>query len=44
MLSDVKWAQVLVLAFTLLLAVLPHPAHGMGFHQSIPFQPSVLGA
>lgn len=35
-LGDVKWAQVVVLAFTLLLAVLPHPARGVGFHQSIP--------
>lgn len=35
-LGDVKWAQVVLLAFTLLLAVLAHPAHGVGFHQSIP--------
>lgn len=35
-LGDVKWAQVVVLAFMLLLAVLPHPACGVGFHQSIP--------
>lgn len=35
-LGDVKWAQVVVLAFMLLLAVLPHPARGVGFHQSIP--------
>lgn len=35
-LGDVKWAQVVGLAFMLLLAVLPHPACGVGFHQGIP--------
>lgn len=35
-LGGVKWAQVVLLAFTLLLAVLAHPARGVGFHQSIP--------
>lgn len=35
-LGDVKWAQVLVLTFTLLLAVLLYPAHRVGFTQSIP--------
>lgn len=35
-LGDAKWAPVVVLAFMLLLAVLPHPAHGVGFHHSIP--------
>lgn len=35
-LGDVKRAQVVLLAFPLLVAVLAHPAHGLGFHQSIP--------
>lgn len=42
-LGDVKWALVGVLVLMLLLAVLPHPACGVGFHWS-PIQPSVLGA
>lgn len=36
-LGDVRWAQVGVLVFTLLLAVLPHSACRVGFHLSILF-------